>query len=355
MSNIETAKQQLDTVIKKARVHLYKPIQIAEILYRDRVKQDIQLDKLETYRTQSRKWRDIICLKFLGRISTSSARYQDDVFNKNATPPEVLKILGKENKKTNGAIEAYIYKSFQNRQFQMIGALSYANEINYKNFQLKTFLDLFWHEAGLRRSIDKIFEIIVYSIFLVVIKELKTTIRVSIPKENYPLLNEFKDFTHPVIGITPEILYKEIPASVNRVGITNASDRGLDMWANFGPAIQIKHLSLTKELADNIIGTVNAEKIIIVCKEAEEKIVQSILGQLSIKNKIQGIVCESHLIDWYDKALRGPFSKTLGPKLLQTIRNELKAEFPTSDQTDFIDFFKKREYHKIKNKSWNLK
>ena len=31
------AKRSLDTVIKKARIHLYKPIQIAEILYRDRV------------------------------------------------------------------------------------------------------------------------------------------------------------------------------------------------------------------------------------------------------------------------------------------------------------------------------
>lgn len=30
---IEEAKEALDKVIKKGRVHLYKPIQIAEILY----------------------------------------------------------------------------------------------------------------------------------------------------------------------------------------------------------------------------------------------------------------------------------------------------------------------------------
>lgn len=34
--NIKEAKQALDKVISKGRVHLYKPIQIAEILYRDR-------------------------------------------------------------------------------------------------------------------------------------------------------------------------------------------------------------------------------------------------------------------------------------------------------------------------------
>ncbi|MFB0926287.1 MAG: HaeII family restriction endonuclease [Vicingaceae bacterium] len=72
------AKASIDNIIKKARVHLYKPIQIAEILYRDRVEQDIDLSKLETYRTKSKKWRDLICIPFLGRTSTSSARYQDD-------------------------------------------------------------------------------------------------------------------------------------------------------------------------------------------------------------------------------------------------------------------------------------
>ena len=51
--NIIEAKQALDKVIDKARVHLYKPIQIAEILYRDRIEQDITLLDLTTYRTQS--------------------------------------------------------------------------------------------------------------------------------------------------------------------------------------------------------------------------------------------------------------------------------------------------------------
>jgi hypothetical protein len=41
--NIKEAKQALDKVIEKGRVHLYKPVQIAEILYRDRTKQNIEL------------------------------------------------------------------------------------------------------------------------------------------------------------------------------------------------------------------------------------------------------------------------------------------------------------------------
>ena len=81
---ISEAKQALDKIISKGRVHLYKPIQIAEILYRDRMHGDIDLADLDTYRNPSKKWRDAVCVRFLGRTSTSSARYQDDVFNENA-------------------------------------------------------------------------------------------------------------------------------------------------------------------------------------------------------------------------------------------------------------------------------
>ena len=98
------AKQALDKVIDKARVHLYKPIQIAEILYRDRIEQDITLSDLTTYRTKSKKWRDVICIQFIGRTSTSSARYQDDIFKDNAIPHHILEILRKENRAENGIV-----------------------------------------------------------------------------------------------------------------------------------------------------------------------------------------------------------------------------------------------------------
>ena len=113
------AKQCLDKVVKKARVHFYKPIQIAEILYRDRVERDIDLDDIETYRTNSRKWRDEVCLRLLGRTSTSSARFQDNLFESNATPPSVLMRLGEINRRHDGAVEVYIYDAFRHRHFQM--------------------------------------------------------------------------------------------------------------------------------------------------------------------------------------------------------------------------------------------
>lgn len=146
------AKKALDKVIDKARIHLYKPIQIAEILYRDRVEKDITLLDVTTYRNQSKKWRDIICIQFLGRTSTSSARYQDDLFNNNAIPPSTLEILAQENRNTNGGVEAYIYRKFLQRFGQMSTGLDYCITHDKSNFELNEFLALFWCEAGLRRS-----------------------------------------------------------------------------------------------------------------------------------------------------------------------------------------------------------
>ena len=106
------AKEALDSIIKKSRVHLYKPIQIAEILYHDRCIKQLDFLNLDTYRNQSKRWRDEICRQFLGRISTSSAKFQDNLFEKNAMPPEKLAVLGILNRQLDGGVESYIINSF---------------------------------------------------------------------------------------------------------------------------------------------------------------------------------------------------------------------------------------------------
>jgi type II restriction enzyme len=350
--NVEEAKKALDKVIDKARVHLYKPIQIAEILYRDRVKQDIDLLDITTYRNQSKKWRDIICIQFLGRTSTSSARYQDDIFNENAIPPTILEVLGQENRNTNGGVEFYIYRKFLQRFSQMSMGLDYCLTHDKWNFELNEFLALFWREAGLRRSIDKIYEIIVYALFSALVEALEVSIEISMNLERIDILREFEDFAKSVIQLTPEQTTVTLKARINRVGVTNAADRGLDMWANFGLAIQIKHLSLTEELAENIVSSVSADRIVIVCKAAEQKIIVSLLNQMGWKSKIQSIITETDLLNWYEKALRGKFANSLGDTILQKLADEIQVEFPTTDKREFLQFIEKRGYTKLVNHVW---
>lgn len=346
--NTQEAKQCLDKIIDKARIHLYKPIQIAEILHYHRTVERIDLLDLEAYRTPSRKWRDLICLRFLGRISTSSARYQDDVFNENAVPPKILARLGEANMASGGAVEAYIYTKFAERFTQMSSGLDYCDTHDSKNFDLSEFINLFWLEAGLRRSIDKIYEIIVYALFSSIVETLELTVEVAYNPEKSDLIKEFEDFATKVISLEPNKTSFKTKARIHRLGVTNAADRGMDMLANFGLAIQIKHLSLSEELAENIVGSVSADRIVIVCKAAEEKVILSLLNQLGWHTKIQSIITENDLINWYEKALRGKYANEIGEKMLRVLSNEIKVEFPATNGTDFQTFYESRGYHKLK-------
>lgn len=350
--NDQTAKAAIDSLIKKARVHLYKPIQIAEILYRDRVNGDITLNQIDTYRNASKRWRDGICFRFLGRASTSSQKFQDNLFEDNAIPPSVLSHLGQINREKNGIVEAYIYRRFHERMSQMSSGLDYCIQHDVSTFSLQEFINLFWHEPGLKRSIDKIYEIIVYSLFSALVDAIGVTIEVSMNPDKEAILREFEDFAHLVIRLSPECPSFKIDAKIHRVGVTNASDRGLDMFANFGLAIQIKHLSLTEELAEDIAHSVSADRIVIVCKDSEEKLIVSLLTQIGWKAKIQSIITESNLLIWYEKALRGKYAADLGSVVIKNIRDEIQLEFPTTDNKDFQSFQTERDYLSKKDDIW---
>ncbi len=348
---VSEAKEKLDNIIKKSRVHLYKPIQIAEILYHQRMlEQDLNLHDLESYRTRSRKWRDIVSKELLGNVCTSSARFQDDLFNENAVPPEALYVLGQENLRTNGAVEAYIYSKFDNKHEQLEEALLYCMDSTPEDFQVRKLIDSFRYEAGLKRSLDKIYEIIVFSLFDTLVNQLEMTVDVSVSESKVDILHEFEDFAQKVMCLDCQNLVHSSYAHVYRVGVANAADRGLDMYSNWGPAIQIKHLVLSEELAESIVDSVSSDRIVIVCKAAESKLIVSLLTQIGWKSKIQSIVTEDDLIEWYEKALRGKYSLEMGERLLKTMCEQIYIKFPSIEKSRGI--IAQRNYRKIKDEYW---
>lgn len=351
MAKKDEAKKALDMVIKKSRVHLYKPIQIAEILYRVRTVGDINPLELEDYRTRSKKWRDEICKPLLGRVCTSSARFQDDLFNDNAVPPAFLNELSKENLRTGGAVEAYIYRQFTNKHDQLSDALLYCLDASRETFDVKHFIDSFWNEPGLKRSLDKIYEIIVYALFSTLVDALNLKVEVSVDENHFNVLSEFEDFSKKIMCLDFSNPTHLQDARVYRVGVTNAADRGLDMYSNWGPAIQIKHLSLDVSLAENIVGSVSSDRVVIVCKEAEKDIIVSLLTQIGWKSHIQSIVTESDLVLWYEKALRGRYADIIGDSLIECLCDEIAEEFPSVD--NIPDILKNRHYENISDPFWS--
>jgi type II restriction enzyme len=307
LSDLKKAKDALDAVIKKSRVHLYKPIQIAEILFHNRKypELNIKLTDLETYRNQSKKWRDIVCMQFLGRVSTSSAKFQDNLFEENAIPPHILAILGHENIKHNGIVEAYIYQAFEEKHLQLENALNYCLKSTKDTFDIQDFLNQFWEQPGLKRSLDKIFEIVVYSLFEVLTTAIEIKIDIYYNKENINILNEFSTFTK-------------------------------------------------KELAEDVVTSITSDRIIIVCKSVEENVINSLLTQIGWRSRIQAVVTTDELIIWYEKALKGKYSNILGERIIATLSNEIKTEFPSVGSNDFQEFKKARGYHNLTSKYWSI-
>lgn len=354
MYTIQEAKKQLDMLIKKARVDMYKPIQIAEVLRRSRLEKDIDILDKETYRTQSRQWRDLVTDRLLNKVSTSSSKYQDDIWTKTAMPPEILSVLDQENKRTEGGVEHYIYRSFGERQSTISSVIEYINKTATDKFSLKYLLELFVTQPGIRRSIDKAYEIVAYSLFETIVVALDAEINISIPPAKQDILNEFSDLAKVLLGIEKGKNSWGFKAHIYRVGVTNAADRGLDMWANFGPAIQIKHLTLNPELAQNIVDQIESDHIVIVCRDADVAVIKMITTQISWGQRVRGIVCQSELINWYDLCLRGKYAQILSQPLINCLSDSFRKEFPHS--IALTEFLAERNYPPLDtlNENWRI-
>ncbi len=356
MPSVEEAKNRLDHIINIARVQWYKPIQIAEVLYKSRLgTPNLDTSLLETYRIKSRRWRDEVCSKFLQKQkagSTSSSRYQDNVWEANAMTPDLLAVLDQENKKNNGAIEKYIYLKFQATQEAVAGIITIVNSAEPQTFDVASLFQAFQSQA-VRRSIDKVYEVVVYSLMETLVVELNAQVTVSVPENKAPMLLEFSDVSSILLGLSKGKLEHTMPAHVYRVGITNAADRGLDMWANFGPVIQVKHMSLNPKLAKDIVDQVESDNIIVVCTVVEKETIETVLKQTSWMRRVRDIVTQEKLAEWYTRCLRGKHSALLAQKLLDRLSTELKREF--SQAAGVVDFINERNYMDVPSPAlWNV-
>ncbi len=190
----------------------------------------------------------------------------------------------------------------------------------------------------------------VYALFSALVEEMELQVTVSVDEAKIGVLAAFSEFARKVMCLEPSKLHHTEQARVFRVGVTNAADRGLDMYSNWGPAIQIKHLSLDVELAQNIVQSISSDRIVIVCKDAERDVILSLLTQIGWKSRIQSIVTENELAAWYEKALRGGVSDTLGENLLHKLRQEIALEFPSVGELP--EMLQERHYDEIRDPYW---
>ena len=56
--------------------------------------------------------------------------------------------------------------------------------------------------------------------------------------------------------------------------------------------------------------------------------------------------------DWYEKALRGKYGNEIGEKMLKILSDEIKGEFPVTENTEFLKFYNGRGYDKLNDTFW---
>src|SRR5581483_8666670 len=252
MPGASRPKAALDSVIRKSRVHFYKPIQVAEILYRHRTVGGFELRDPESYRNPSKRWRDEVSRRLVGRASTSSQKFQDNLFERNAMPPEILAELGELNRRAGGLVEAYVYRSLQARLLSVSEARGYIAGTPPERFALRELVARFRRVPGLKRSIDTMYEIAVHALFAALVRALRVEVSLTVGNKDERILRDFEGFVSAVLGLSQARPAVARAARLFRAGVANAADRGVDMWSNFGPAVQVKFLALTPALAEDI-------------------------------------------------------------------------------------------------------
>lgn len=342
----DDAKNKLDRLIEKGKHRLYKPMQIAEILYRHRTQGDIDLLDLESYRRISNRWKAEISLRLLGRKPSLNSRYEDQLFDEEVIPPRILSELGKVNtaSETYGIVEVYIYNKIGGSQFLLATMTKRLAHIEPTDFDLRDFIKYFEEDPRLVRSMDKVYEIVVYALFDTITKHLQATVSLSVNKKRLDILRDFEKFAKIVLGVDTNNLTISEPARLFRLGVTNAADARIDMWANFGPVIQVKHITLSPTAASNIASEVMAEKIVVVCKIAEKKVIDSIMRQLGLGDKIRGFITEKDLIEWYGSCMSEKYSITIGKDVIAALLKEFRIEFPLTESEVMEKFFVERKY-----------
>ncbi len=139
-----------------------------------------------------------------------------------------------------------------------------------------------------------------------------------------------------------------VPARLYRVGGANSRDGGVDLWANFGPAIQVKHIALDVQNTQPIVESISAEHIVIVCKDADKPAIQAVLTQVGLGGRVRGIITKADLARWYDLALGPKHAADMAVPLFKALLAEFDDEFTLADPAAIDKLTKERGYDKLK-------
>ena len=336
--SVRAAKVELDAGVENARGKFFKAIQIAEILYYDRMHPgEINLADHETYRCASKHWRDVISTRLVGSNSRSNGSWQDNLFPGQDTP-HILAILARENRRLGGGVEAYVYRRI-GQMHGSIAELVISLEGNDPNeFSLRQFLDQCC-QSQLLRVKERIYEIIACAIIATLTKFLDVQVITTVSAKRFQLVASDEILLGAVLGMPNGKPKKTAAGRLSRLGLTSAADGGVDIVSNFGFIAQVKHAALDDRLLSKIYGAVQIEGMTVICRTVT---FSSSSG--SERHNTALVITENDLVRWSDQIVRGNFGLGAAAFLCENLTAGLRREFPACDPVDFAAFMTERDY-----------
>lgn len=339
------AKERLDRLIANARSQGLMPITIAETLFHVRAG-TARLSAADSVRKNSYHWCAAMNQRLFKKGLSLNRSYWDKLFTDHM-PRKALAALDSENRTRDGIAEAYVYARLRQtvESLQPIRAMVVGGRGGV--FSLAAFLNAFENDPKLRRSVDKAYEIVVHALFNAVATRVQAQVTVSVTMRDPSVLADFQDFCEMLLGVNADNPSVTVPAKLYRVGGANSRDGGVDLWANFGPAIQVKHVTLDETKAQPIADAISADQMVIVCDKMERASIEAVMKQVGLASRVRGFITKADLTRWYDLALNARHVKDMAGPLFGALLAEFDDEFSLADPAAINAVMGERGYDRL--------
>jgi hypothetical protein len=340
---ITNGKAEIDRSLDNGHGMNFKAIRTAEILFHDRTEPGgLDLADYESYRCRSKRWGDETSELLIGAKSCSNGAWQSDLFSRVKTP-DVLAVLGAENRRPEGVVEAHIYRRIRATHMAIAKVVAGLERPCKTAFSLAQLLHCCRQDPALRRVTERAFEIVAYAVLDVFVEGLGVIVSVRVPPERLALLDHDDQFIVKVLGAARSQLPLRRAGHMARVGLINAADGGLDLCSNFGFGAQVKHAIVGAAQARSFLCRPSSSAQALICRSA-------VIGRdddATARAAATRVISEVDLIGWSDLIAGGRFGPIAARALRTRIAAELRREFPGCQPTRFAEFMRSRGYDKL--------
>ena len=97
-----------------------------------------------------------------------------------------------------------------------------------------------------------------------------------------------------------------------------------------------------------VVESISAQQIVIVSKDADKSVIQTVLTQVGLGTRVRGIIAKADLARWYDLALGPKYAADMAIPLFKSLVAEFDDEFTLADTTAIDKLTMDRGYDKLK-------